>query len=174
MKERAFAHASLRRAVLLGLNSDIDDQRHDWRQLDQVVEMGNTTVYSALSDAKRWMKELVEAGEAAVANAERFTAGNGAASDIAELVTSQRDLVRGDVVKFRAKLASFERVKHAEKKFAVTFDRRYWKQGTFVYPMYVFLDPEHRFSAQQVQQIQALRIGEQIDLADGRVVQRQA
>lgn len=135
--------------------------------------MGNTTVDSALSDTKRWLKELVVAGEAALANAERFTTDGGATSEIAELVTSQRDLVRGDVVKFRAKLASLEPVRQVEKKFAVTFDRRYWKPGTFVYPMHVFLDPEHRFSAQQVQQIQALKIGEQIDLADGRVVQRQ-
>ncbi|SDG38067.1 hypothetical protein [Paraburkholderia phenazinium] len=141
--------------------------------LDRVVEMGNATVNSGLSDTKRWLKELVEAGEAAVANAERFTADSGAAGEILELVTSQRDLVRGDVVKFRARLASLDPVKQVEKKFAVTFDHRYWKPGTFVYPIHVFLDPEHRFSAQQIQQIQALKVGEQIDLADGRVVQRQ-
>ena len=85
----------------------------------------------------------------------------------------QRDLVRGEVVRFRAKLASLSPVKQVEKKFAVTFDRRYWKQGTFVYPMHVFLDPEHKFLAQQIQQIQALKVGETIDLDDGRTVQRQ-
>jgi hypothetical protein len=39
--------------------------------------------------------------------------------------------------------------------------------------MHVFLDPEHKFLVQQIQQIQALKIGETIDLADGRTVQRQ-
>jgi hypothetical protein len=128
---------------------------------------------NGLSDMKQWLQGLVEAAEAAIAAAENCPAVSDPESEVAMLVTSQRDLVRGEVVRFRAKLASLSPVKQVEKKFAVTFDRRYWKQGTFVYPMHVFLDPEHKFLAQQVQQIQALKIGETIDLADGRTVQRQ-
>jgi hypothetical protein len=134
---------------------------------------------NGLSDTKQWLQGLVQAAEAAIAAAENCPAVNDPASEVAMLVTSQRELVRGEVVRFRARLASLSPVsprnpvRQVEKKFAVTFDRRYWKQGTFVYPMHVFLDPEHKFSAQQVQQIQALKIGETVDLADGRTVQRQ-
>jgi hypothetical protein len=128
---------------------------------------------NGLSDTKQWLRGLVQAAEAAIAAAENCPAVSDPESEAAMLVTSQRDLVRGEVVRFRAKLASLSPVKQVEKKFAVTFDRRYWKQGTFVYPMHVFLDPEHKFLAQQIQQIQALKVGETIDLADGRTVQRQ-
>jgi hypothetical protein len=128
---------------------------------------------NGLSDTKQWLQGLVQAAEAAIAAAENCPAVSDPESEAAMLVTSQRDLVRGEVVRFRAKLASLSPVKQVEKKFAVTFDRRYWKQGTFVYPMHVFLDPEHKFLAQQIQQIQALKVGETIDLADGRTVQRQ-
>jgi hypothetical protein len=131
---------------------------------------------NGLSDMKQWLQGLAEAAEAAIAAAENCPAVSDPESEVAMLVTSQRDLVRDEVVRFRAKLESLSPLspaKPVEKKFAVTFDRRYWKQGTFVYPMHVFLDPEHKFLAQQVQQIQALKIGETIDLADGRTVQRQ-
>ena len=134
---------------------------------------------NGLSDTKQWLQGLVQAAEVAIAAAENCPAVSDPQSEVAMLVTSQRDLVRGEVVRFRARLASLspvsplKPVRQVEKKFAVTFDRRYWKQGTFVYPMHVFLDPEHKFSVQQVQQIQALKIGETIDLADGRTVQRQ-
>jgi hypothetical protein len=130
---------------------------------------------SVLSETKRWFNDLLKAGEAAIEAAENCPLDDDPESVVSMLVMSQRDLVRGDVKKFRAKVAlieSRERIKQTTKKFAVTIDRRYWKQGTFVYPMHVFLDPDHRFSTQQVQQIQALNIGETIDLADGRVVQR--
>jgi hypothetical protein len=120
---------------------------------------------NGLSDTKQWLRGLVQAAEAAIAAAENCPAVSDPESEAAMLVTSQRDLVRGEVVRFRAKLASLSPVKQVEKKFAVTFDRRYWKQGTFVYPMHVFLDPEHKFLAQQIQQIQALKVG--------RTVQRQ-
>jgi hypothetical protein len=113
---------------------------------------------NGLSDTKQWLQGLVQAAEAAIAAAENCPAVSDPESEVAMLVTSQRDLVRSEVVRFRATLS---------------FDRRYWKQGTFVYPMHVFLDPEHKFSAQHIQQIQALKIGETIDLADGRTVQRQ-
>jgi hypothetical protein len=128
---------------------------------------------NGLSDTKQWLQGLVQAAEAAIAAAENCPAVSDPESEVAMLVTSQRDLARGEVVRFRAKLASLSPVKQVDKKFAVTFDRRYWKQGTFVYPMHVFLDPEHKFLAQQIQQIQALKVGETIDLADGRTVQRQ-
>ena len=108
-----------------------------------------------VSERKRWLQELVQAGEAGM------------------LVSSQRDFVSGEVVRFRTQIASLGPAKQVEKKFAVTFDRRYWKQGMFVYPMHVFLDPEHRFSAEQAGQVAALKVGETIDLADGRIVQRQ-
>jgi hypothetical protein len=130
-------------------------------------------VKSGLSDRKRWLEGLVRAGEAAVAAAENCPGIDDPASEVAMLVTSQRDYVRGEVVRFRAKLVALGPVRPAEKKFAVTFDRRYWKQGTFVYPMQVFLDPAHNFTAQQVQQIQTLDIGGTLDLGDGRTVQRQ-
>jgi hypothetical protein len=126
-----------------------------------------------LSDTKRWLQGLVQAGEAALQAAENCPEANDPASEVGMIVASQRDLVRGEVVKFRAKLASATPVRQIAKTFAVTFDRRYWKQGTFVYPLHVFHDPEHRFSAEQVQQVQALKVGETVDLADGRVVQRQ-
>jgi hypothetical protein len=131
---------------------------------------------NGLSDTKQWLQGLVQAAEAAIAAAENCPAVSDPESEVAMLVTSQRDLVRSEVVRFRATLASLgplSPAKPVEKKFAVSFDRRYWKQGTFVYPMHVFLDPEHKFSAQHIQQIQALKIGETIDLADGRTVQRQ-
>jgi hypothetical protein len=131
---------------------------------------------NGLSDTKQWLQGLVQAAEAAIAAAENCPAVSDPESEVAMLVTAQRDLVRGEVVRFRAKLESLgplSPAKPVEKKFAVTFDRRYWKQGTFVYPMHVFLDPEHKFLAQQIQQIQALKIGETVDLADGRTVQRQ-
>ena len=128
---------------------------------------------NGLPDTKRWLEGLVLAGEAALAAAENCPGVSDPESEVAMLVTSQSEVVRGEVVRFRAKLESLSPVKPVEKRFAVTFDKRYWKQGTFVYPLHVFLDPEHKFSAQQVQQIQALKIGETIDLADGRTVQRQ-
>lgn len=131
---------------------------------------------NGLSDTKQWLQGLVQSAEAAIAAAENCPGMSDPESEVAMLVTSQRDVVRGEVVRFRARLESLgplSPVKQVEKKFAVTFDRRYWKQGTFVYPMQVFLDPEHKFSGQQVLQIQALRIGETLDLADGRTVQRQ-
>lgn len=130
---------------------------------------------SVLSETRRWFKDLLKAGEAAIEAAQNCPLDDDPENEVSMLVISQRDLVRGDVKKFHAKVAlieSRERIKQIAKKFAVTFDRRYWKPGTFVYPMHVFLDPDHRFSVQQVQQIQALNIGETIDLADGRVVQR--
>jgi hypothetical protein len=130
---------------------------------------------SVLSETKRWFKDLLKAGEAAIEAAESCPLDDDPESLVSMLVISQRDLVRGDVKKFHAKVAlieSRERIKQTTKKFAVTFDRRYWKPGTFMYPMHVFLDPDHQFSAQQVKQIQALEIGETVDLADGRMVTR--
>jgi hypothetical protein len=130
---------------------------------------------SVLSDSKRWFKDLLKAGEAAIEAAENCPLDDDPDSALSMLVASQRDLVRGDVKKFRAKVALLEsrdQIRQSAKKFAVTFDRRYWKPGTFVYPMHVFLDPDHRFSEQQVQQIQSLGVGEMVDLADGRMVQR--
>lgn len=131
--------------------------------------------HSGLSETKRWFKELVEAGEAALAASENCLDGSDPESEVAVLVTSQRELVRGGVVKFRAKLASATPARQVEqaKTFAVTFDGRFWKPGTVVYPMHVFLDPEHRFASEQVRQIQSLKPGESVDLADGRVVRRQ-
>lgn len=140
-----------------------------------MTEMANMTEENTLSETRRWFKALVEAGEAALAAAEDCLLDSNPGSGVLLLVNSQRELVRGDVVKFRAKLASFNAPKQIEpeRRYAVTFDHRYWKPGTFVYPMHVFLDPAHRFSAQQARRIQALKIGETVDLADGRVVQRQ-
>jgi hypothetical protein len=133
---------------------------------------------SVLGETKHWFKHLLKAGEAAIEAAENCPLDDDPESVVSRLVISQRELVRGDVKKFRAKVALIEsreqikQVRQAAKKFAVTFDRRYWKPGTFVYPMHVFMDPEHKFSAQQVQQIQALKVGETVDLEDGRMVQR--
>lgn len=130
---------------------------------------------SVLSETKRWFKDLLKAGEAAIEAAENCPVDDDPENFVARLVMSQRDLVRGDVKKFRAKVAlieSREQIKQVAKKFTVTFDHRYWKPGTFAYPMHVFFDPAHRFSTEQVQQIQALNIGDTIDLMDGRVVKR--
>jgi hypothetical protein len=128
-----------------------------------------------LSDSKRWLNDLLKAGEAAIEAAENCALDDDPESALSMLVISQRDQVRGDVKKFRAKVASLEsqeQLRQVAKRFAVSFDRRYWKPGTFVYPMQVFLDPDHGFSLQQVSQIQALGVGETVDLGDGRVVQR--
>ncbi|RFU45157.1 hypothetical protein [Paraburkholderia sp. DHOC27] len=130
---------------------------------------------SVLADSKRWFKDLLKAGEAAIEAAESCPLDDDPENLASMLVLSQRDQVRGDVKKFRAKVALLEsrdQLKHGAKKFAVTFDLRYWKPGTFTYPMQVFLDPDHKFSAQQVRQVQALVVGETIDLGDGRIVQR--
>jgi hypothetical protein len=130
---------------------------------------------SVLADSKRWFKDLLKAGEAAIEAAENCPLDDDPENLASMLVISQRDQVRGDVKTFRAKVALLEsrdQIRQGAKKFAVTFDRRYWKPGTFVYPMHVFLDPDHRFLTEQVQQIQALEIGEKVDLGDGRVVQR--
>jgi hypothetical protein len=128
---------------------------------------------SELSERKRWLAGLVQAGEAALAAAENCPGIDNPQNEVAMFVVSQRDLVRGEVVRFRARLATLGPLKPVEKKFGVTFDQRYWKPGTFVYPMQVFLDPEHNFTAQQVRQIQTLEIGDSLDLGDGRSVQRQ-
>ncbi|WP_144151847.1 hypothetical protein [Paraburkholderia sp. BCC1885] len=129
---------------------------------------------SELSEMKRWLEGLVQAGEAAVTAAENCPGMDNPQSELALFVTSQRDVVRGEVVRFRAKLATLgPAARPVEKKFGVTFDQRYWKPGTFVYPLQVFLDPEHNFTAQQVRQIQTLEIGQTVDLGDGRTVQRQ-
>jgi hypothetical protein len=128
-----------------------------------------------LSDSKRWLNDLLKAGEAAIEAAENCALDDDPENALSMLVISQRDQVRGDVKKFRAKVASLEsqeQLRQVAKRFAVSFDRRYWKPGTFVYPMQVFLDPDHGFSLQQVSQIQALGVGETVDLGDGRVVQR--
>ncbi|MDE1179948.1 hypothetical protein [Paraburkholderia sp.] len=129
--------------------------------------------HNTLSGTNRWLMDLVKAGEAAIAASEDCAAHTDPASDISMLLNSQRELVRGDVTRVRAKLAALTPVTQAERQFAVTFDRRFWKTGTFVYPMSVFLDPAHQFSAQQVQQVQTLNIGESVDLGDGRTVMRQ-
>ncbi|MGF6721659.1 hypothetical protein P3T43_001006 [Paraburkholderia sp. GAS41] len=131
---------------------------------------------NGLSDTKQWLQGLVQSAEAALAAAQNCPGLDDPESEVTLLVTSQREVVRGEVVRFRATLVSLGLpgpVRQVEKKFAVTFDRRYWKQGTFVYPIHVFLDPEHKFSAQQVGRIQTLELGETLDLADGRTVQRQ-
>jgi hypothetical protein len=130
---------------------------------------------SVLSETKRWFKDLLKAGEAAIEAAENCPVDEDPENLASMLVTSQRDLVRGDVKKFRAKVAlmeSSEQIKQVTRKFTVTFDSRYWKPGTFMYPMHVFFDPAHRFSTEQVRQVQALNIGDSIDLADGRMVKR--
>jgi hypothetical protein len=61
-----------------------------------------------------------------------------------------------------------------DKTFIVTFDARYTTPGTFVWPMRSFLDPEQRFSVDHIQRIRRLDVGDSLDLADGRTVQRQA
>ncbi|MFM0008259.1 hypothetical protein PQR57_46075 [Paraburkholderia dipogonis] len=58
------------------------------------------------------------------------------------------------------------------RKFILSSDERYQVPGTVVVDIEHFIDPDQRFVATDVARVNALGVGERIDLGDGRAVER--